>query len=776
MTGKYIYFAVAALLGVLAALIHFLPYFMLSILYLFVLHHYKKFQPYLLSIITAVWLVFFLFGFQVANHNHTKIPETVVSFSLEYMQDPKIDGDLLQIQAKERVYKEKLLIRYKMNSQQEKEDLKDKSFYGYVCELSGDLKKPKIAKNPNGFDYRKYLKTKEIYWIVESKENPLNNCTPVKRNSPFTLIQDLRFKGIHYLEKQFPTEIASLSSALIFGERGMLSPDLQEDYQKTGLVHLLAISGLHVSLLIGMVFYMGIRLGLTRQTMTNFLLMVLPVYVILTGASSSVVRAGLMIFLVLAIVKWKNQLKLLPLDAISLACIIYLAFNPLVLFDVGFQLSFTVSAAIILSAKHIMGKYSINFIQMIVISVASQLTALPFLLYHFFGLSFIGIVANLIYIPLFSYVYLPGLYGLFFIQLVLGWTPGILIKFFLAIITLFNNLIASLADLNFTALVPGRPNLFFLLFDIVVIICIFYIWEKRGYSNRKWHLVGLSAALLTFQSGWNWADPFGEVTMIDVGQGDSIFIHFPRGGGNYLIDTGGTMNFVGENWRQRAKPYEVGRDVVVPFLKGKGITKIDKLILTHGDMDHIGGANSIIKELKVEEILLPSVAEPSAMEEEIKAEAEKKGINIVHVSSGYRWGNADHQFYILSPDKNFKGERNSGSLAIFARFGGLAWFFGGDLDKLGEERIIQRYPELTVDVLKAGHHGSKTSSSEAFLRQIKPKAAFISVGEENRFGHPHQEVIKLLNEVNAVIYRTDLQGAITYSFYRNRGTFSTFLP
>lgn len=233
---------------------------------------------------------------------------------------------------------------------------------------------------------------------------------------------------------------------------------------------------------------------------------------------------------------------------------------------------------------------------------------------------------------------------------------------------------------------------------------------------------------------------------------------------------------MGENWRQRAKPYEVGRDVVVPFLKGKGITKIDKLILTHGDMDHIGGANSIIKELKVEEILLPSVAEPSAMEEEIKAEAEKKGINIVHVSSGYRWGNADHQFYILSPDKNFKGERNSGSLAIFARFGGLAWFFGGDLDKLGEERIIQRYPELTVDVLKAGHHGSKTSSSEAFLLQIKPKAAFISVGEENRFGHPHQEVIKLLNEVNAVIYRTDLQGAITYSFYRNRGTFSTFLP
>ncbi len=170
------------------------------------------------------------------------------------------------------------------------------------------------------------------------------------------LVKQLRFSGTNYLENTFPPEIASLSAALIFGDRSLLDPDLLSDYQKTGIVHLLAISGLHVSLLIGMVFYLGIRFGLTRELMTNFLLFLLPIYVVLTGASPSVIRAAMMIFLVLISFKWKRQLKLVPIDAISLALIIYLFFSPMIVFDAGFQLSFAVSFAIILSSTHLLSK------------------------------------------------------------------------------------------------------------------------------------------------------------------------------------------------------------------------------------------------------------------------------------------------------------------------------------------------------------------------------------------------------------------------------------
>ncbi|MDF2856342.1 MAG: hypothetical protein K0Q87_2193, partial [Neobacillus sp.] len=237
---------------------------------------------------------------------------------------------------------------------------------------------------------------------------------------------------------------------------------------------------------------------------------------------------------------------------------------------------------------------------------------------------------------------------------------------------------------------------------------------------------------------------------------------------------GGIVSFPEEEWKRKKKPYEVGRDVVVPFLKGKGITKIDMLILTHGDMDHIGGAFSVITELRVGQIIMPSVAEPSETEESLIQLAKKMGIPVVKIFEGGQWESRNSEFNVLAPEKEYKGERNSGSIALFARVGGLNWFFGGDLEQNGEERIIMKYPQMTIDVLKAGHHGSKTSTSERFINQIKPKVALISAGEKNRYGHPHNEVLERLNSI--AVYRTDKHGAITYRFYQDNGTFSGYLP
>ncbi len=692
------------------------------------------------------------------------------TFYLEYHDNAQIDGDLLKVTAVARSYNEKMILRYKIQSQAEKERLKDTNFYGRICKVSGQLEQPLIAKNPNAFDYQKYLQTKKIYYVLVASEYPLRECHSIP-SSPFVLIKELRFNGIKLLENHFPPEVASLSAALIFGDRSLFDPELIADYQESGIVHLLAISGLHVSLLIGMIYYMGLRFGLTREFMTNFLLVLLPIYAILVGASASVIRAVLMIFLVLFTLKWKRQLKLSPIDSISLAFMIYILLTPKIIYDPGFQLSFAVSFAIILSASAILLRYQHTVSQMLVISIVSQLAALPILLYHFFEISFISLAANLVYIPLFSFVFLPGLYLLFFFQLIFGQTPAIFIDIFMKIILFANDLIHLFSGITFFKYIPGRPHDLFLIVYVVMIVMVFLYWEVK--INRKKLLV-LTFILFSFQPIWNWVNPFGEIIMIDVGQGDSILIDLPFRKGTYLIDTGGTMSFEKEEWRKRAKPFEVGRDVVVPFLKGKGITKIDKLILTHGDTDHMGGVDAVIQELKVKQILLPFVAEPSAAEINLMQKAKKKGIPVVKVSEGNQWITGNSLFYVLAPEKKYEGERNSGSIAIFANVGGLKWFFGGDLDQPGEEKIAGKYPNIKVDVLKAGHHGSKTSTSELFVKKLKPRVAWISAGEKNRYGHPHQEVLERLEHTK--IYRTDQQGAIIYRFFNNNGTFSTYLP
>lgn len=182
-----------------------------------------------------------------------------------------------------------------------------------------------------------------------------------------------------------------------------------------------------------------------------------------------------------------------------------------------------------------------------------------------------------------------------------------------------------------------------------------------------------------------------------------------------------------------------------------------------------------MNELKVKQIVLPDVAEESETEKRIIKAAKLKGIPVIKRSKGMQWESGENIFTILSPERNFSGGRNSGSLTILAQIAGFSWFFGGDLDQAGEERVIKDFPNLHVDVLKAGHHGSRTSSSPLFIKQTKPRVALISAGEKNRFGHPHQEVLQLLKQENVRIYRTDLQGAITYRFFCRKGTFFPFL-
>lgn len=775
MNGRYLYFAFTSLLAVLCSFVSFPLFFLVTVIYCLLLVKYKHFSSAQLLSIIGIFLLLLISSRLALVHNKTKIPVQKAVFELTFDQDPKIDGDRLEILAREVTSHEKILLHYKINSESEKQSLLTRNFFGKLCKVTGTLSQPKRAKNENAFNYREYLQQKQVFWILDSNQMPLKNCRSVKLSLP-GLIKQIRFYGIKNLYNHFPPQVAALASALIYGDQSLIDPETLENYQKIGITHLLAISGLQASLCIGMVFYLGIRLGGTREAVINLLLIILPVYAVLTGATPSVVRAVVMIFLVMATIKWKTSMKLLPIDTISLAFCLFLLFNPFSLFDIGFQLSFSVTIVIIMSSPIILKRYHNAVSRILATTLTAQIASLPSLLYHFYGVSLISIVANLVYIPLYSFVFLPCVYIFAIWQLIIGIVPMPIMNLFANLVSLSGKLSEMLARLSAFDFIPGRPSGLELIIYIVGLLLILIIWEHEYWRRNRIPVILLCCFLATFQTVCNQINPAVEVTMIDVGQGDSFLIHLPFNKGNYLIDTGGTLSFNEENWRKRANPFEVGKDVVVPFLKSKGIRKIDKLILTHGDTDHIGGALAVLNEIKIGQIMLPLVANLSDSEKKIVQIAGKKGIPVYDTSTGDHWKAGGSTFFILSPEKNFSGESNMSSVVVYATIGGLNWFFGGDLPKEGEEKIIKEHPNLSVDVLKVGHHGSNTSSSELFLQRVKPKIALISVGEKNRYGHPHQEVINSLTKIGAGIYRTDQQGEVSYHFYHGKGTFSHFLP
>jgi competence protein ComEC len=197
--------------------------------------------------------------------------------------------------------------------------------------------------------------------------------------------------------------------------------------------------------------------------------------------------------------------------------------------------------------------------------------------------------------------------------------------------------------------------------------------------------------------------------------------------------------------------------------------------MTHGDYDHIGNVSSVLRHIKVKDTYIPVGFGEGTLEQEILMELEKRKVQVTMVGTYFGWAAGKYTFQFLHPSKVYE-DKNDGSIVLYAELGGLTWLFTGDIEQAGERDLLTLYPNLQADVLKAAHHGSKSSTLDPFVEQIRPTYALISAGRDNRFGHPHTEVVERLREAGAVIYRTDQQGAILYIFTERGGTFSTALP
>lgn len=771
-----VFLAISALLGLLAIFVSFYVSIIFFSFFFLWLILWRKVTAIKSLVLLAIFLLLLGRGWQFQHSNHSELEEGTTTFSITFTDASKVDGDRWNSRGKELRVKEELVITYKIKTEEEKHWLENKSFIGETCKVEGVLKEPNIARNENAFDYKKYLSNDGIHWILTLENIPNATC----KMSGFNMVNMLkvwREKGIQRIETYFPTEIVPIASALIFGDREWMEEDLQLAYQRLGIVHLLAISGSHIVVLVGIIYYLLIRIGVTREKSSFILMIILPCYAILTGLGPSVIRAVLTSMLLLMKVSSPQLARLPTIDILSIVFILYLLVKPSIIFDIGFLLSFTVSYFLIISSNILRDSQDHPLKTYLFTTFISEYSVLPILLTYFYEIPTLSLLANLVYIPFFSVLVLPYVIVLYFLSYLLLEHVIWIVYPLSYLLTVSDFLVRKISSFPFSVVILGKPTILSLLLYITSLPIFFYCYETVGKKKKRW-LYSIPIGCMLFHFVCSNYSSEGEITFIDVGQGDSALVRLPFNKGTYLIDTGGTLEFEKEKWQVRRDPYEVGRKVLVPFLKSKGISEIDKLILTHGDIDHIGGSVAVLKELKVKEILMPKVnKEYTSEEKEIFLIAQKKRIPIQFVGGGDYWKKENADFTILSPIHEEYESENNGSIVLLAKIAGLSWLFTGDLEQGGELDLVNEYPSLEgIDILKVGHHGSKTSTSAEFIDKLKPKMAIISVGVNNLYQHPSEEVLKVLDDNNVKVLRTDQNGGISFFFSKKIRTFRIQIP
>ncbi|EDX56872.1 DNA internalization-related competence protein ComEC/Rec2 [Bacillus cereus W] len=676
---------------------------------------------------------------------------------------PLINGDRLSFQVEDQ-NKNIVQLSYKMKSASEKKQMRQ-LHAGVSCIFDGERKEPQIARNFHGFNYRDYLYKQNIHFILEATY--ISEC----RKTSLSLVQWillLRQQAILGVTEMFPEQSGAFMNALLFGDRQQMTFEVEGQYQQFGLVHLLAISGSHIVLLMVIVYFILLRSGVTREIATVCLIFFIPIYMILAGASPSVIRAS--ITGVLMLIAFMCSIRLSSLDALSITAICMLIFDPYLVFNIGFQFSFVGSFALLLSAPLLLESGNGVIRNSIYISLISQLVSTPILLYHFGYYSPYSIFLNILYVPFLSLIVLPCS---IIILICLPIIP-FLAKSFANVLSiglnLSNDFLSYCESLPFTRLNFGQTPILLVALYCVSIISVLMVWERRISKG----MVFIFAGIFLFISTGHYVYPYfresGSVTFLDVGQGDAILIRLPYDQEIYLIDTGGTIRLNKEEWQRKKHEFSVGNDILIPYLQKEGIKKIDKLIVTHGDADHIGAAQELLSNITVKEVVFGRKEQEAILEKAVKKQALEKEVKISEVGEGESWRVNEAEFFVLAPTGKERSENNA-SIVLWAKLGGITWLFTGDLEEEGEKGLVATYPDLRADVLKVAHHGSNTSSITPFLSAVQPNIAIISVGERNRYGHPHKEVIERFEKMAIEIWRTDKQGAISYVFKEERGTF-----
>lgn len=634
---------------------------------------------------------------------------------------------------------------------------------GNTIQLTGKIRFFEPVSNPGNFDQKFYYQKEGMCAAVW--------CENIKVTDPSVqYIQEglmrLRSSWKDVLTGCMGEYYGNCMSAILIGDKTELDRSLKELYQKSGIGHILAISGLHMS-------FLGIGLyQLLRKTGMSFLLagtvgiLFLVLYTLMTGNGVSCQRA-LIMFIIRVGADVIGRDYDLP-TSLALAAAVIILRQPLYLFDAGFLLSFGALTGIAV-VNPVLEKWSI-IPKIFQVSIAVHLVLLPILLYYYFEIPTYSLLLNLLVIPLMSAVLGIGVLGSL---TAVFWAGGgeLLLGVCKFILWIYEQAAQLTVGLPFGRMILGQPEKWWCIVYYAGLfgVCAVSAWydgkdsETTRYRRKvRWQekckkisSICIVVHIAMFCLGCRWSQgKQGElkVVAIDVGQGDGLYVRTPSGK-HFLIDGGSTSES------------GVGKYRIEPFLKSLAIGKLDYVFVSHGDKDHINGIEELLKNQKLG-IQIDTLVFPveTVLDERLLKLAELAKVHeteIVTIETGQKVIDGEMSLECLAPSKEYTGEiGNESSMVLELVYEEFEMLFTGDLEGEGERMLVHSGKLKDYDVLKAGHHGSKNSTSSEMLNQVQPEITIISAGKENRYGHPHKEVIERLEASGSRIYSTKNSGAV----------------
>ena len=639
----------------------------------------------------------------------------------------KVNGDSLSFRGKAdgRTFQ----VYYKLQSEEEKELFQALTNL-HEIELEGKLSEPEGQRNFGGFDYQAYLKTQGIYQTLNIKK--IQSIQKVSSWDIGENLSSLRRKAVVWIKTHFPDPMRNYMTGLLLGHLDTDFEEMNELYSSLGIIHLFALSGMQVGFFMDAFKKLLLRLGLTQEKLKWLTYPFSLIYAGLTGFSASVIRSLLQ--------KLLAQHGVKGLDNFALTVLVLFIIMPNFFLTAGGVLSCAYAFILTMTSKEGEGLKAVARESLII-----SLGILPILSFYFAEFQPWSILLTFVFSFLFDIVFLPLLSILFALSFL---HPVIQLNF---IFEWLEGMIRFVSQVASRPLVFGQPNAWIL---ILLLISLALVYDLRKNIKRLAVLSLLITGLFFLTK-----HPLeNEITMLDVGQGESIFLRDVTGK-IILIDVGGKAESSKkiEKWQEKTTTSNAQR-TLIPYLKSRGVSKIDQLILTNTDKEYVGDLLEVTKAFHVGEIL---VSKGSLKQKQFVAELQATQTKVRSITAGENLSIFGSQLEVLSPRKIGDGGYED-SLVVYGKLLDKYFLFTGNLEEKGEKELLKHYPDLKVDVLKAGQHGSKKSSSSDFLEKLKPEFTLISVGKNNRAKLPHQETLTRLETINSKVYRTDQHGAIRF--------------
>lgn len=671
------------------------------------------------------------------------------SFQLTWTSEYKINGQKLRGFAKTETG-EKLYTVYTFATEKEKKYYETTPITGFTYRVQGELVPPNPPAHIYAFSMKDYLVSKGASGTFEVKSWRFVS----EEKSIRTFLAKQRFQLKKHIEATFPSSLAAEAQALLIGLQDNVDEELQRAYQKLGITHLFAISGLHVALVSWLFFESLLRIGVRKEMATIILLIILPVYGFIAGGAPSVWRAVSVVEFVMLMryVKWRVPID----DALAISFIGFVLLEPGVIFQVGFQLSYLATASLVYSG--VLFKRAKSWLmQSFLITFVCQLLVYPILLHHFYEISISSLLVNIVFVPLFSFVILPVNIVLLVATFAAMPIAKLLFGVYKPLREWLTEAILFLQALPLQLWAPGKPAIWLVCVALISVFLGFYFLEERRY--RRFTIVLLVPIFCIHFAPLFYNET--RLTFLNVGQGDCTVVELPFRRAVYVVDSGGVLRFDQEAWKASQSPYEVGKQVVVPFLKGKGIRDIDIFIVTHADADHVEGAEEVLEEIGMSEIHVTPGSLDKPVMNDLLSEAAKQRVQVKEKMQGTGWRVSETSFHYLWPqDVDYEG--NDDSLVLYMQQKSFRALLTGDLEENGEQQLIKLYDRqlANMTLLKAGHHGSKTSSIEPFVELLKPELTIFSAGRNNRYRHPHDVVVERFTSRGLPTLTTGTNGTI----------------